>query len=133
MKKNVMKVLAAVLACVLLVGCGVTNLEAVMNSSAGKAEVEKVRTELLEQFGDVYSDYALECTENDLVYKYYYTADYDADMLAQIKEALAADTSWSSTIAGVKDEIEASSKIRPTSVTFAYYSADGEEVFSVTE
>ncbi|MBO4808222.1 MAG: DUF4854 domain-containing protein [Lachnospiraceae bacterium] len=133
MKKNVMKVVAAALICVFLVGCGVSNLEAVMNSAAGKAEVEKVRTELLEQFGDVYSDYALECTENDLVYKYYYTADYDAEMLAQIKEALAADTSWSSTIAGVKDEIEKSSKIRPTSVTFAYYSASGEEVFSVTE
>jgi len=133
MKKNILKVVAAVLACMMLVGCGASNLETIMNTSAAKAEIDQVREDLLSQYGEVYSDYSLEVKENDLIYNYYYTADYDADMLASIKEALEADTSWSSTIEGVKDEIEQSSKIRPTSVTFAYYSADGEEVFKVTE
>ena len=133
MKKNILKVVAAVLACMMLIGCGTTNLETIMNTSAAKAEIDKVREDLLAQYGEVYSDYSLEVKENDLIYNYYYTADYDADMLASIKEALEADASWSDTIEGVKNEIEQSSKIRPNSVTFAYYSADGEEVFKVTE
>jgi len=133
MKKNLFKIVAAVLMCVCLIGCGTSTLEAIMNTDAAKQEIETVKDQLLEQYGDVYSDYNMEVTENDLVYNYYYTADYDAETLEQVKEALAADTTWSDTIASVKDEIESTSKIRPTSVTFAYYSADGEEVFKVTE
>ena len=32
-----------------------------------------------------------------------------------------------------KTEIEKSAKIRPESITFAYYTADGTEIYSVTE
>ena len=54
-------------------------------------------------------------------------------MLESVKKVLEADTSWSDTVNSVKDEIEQTSLIRPDTVTFAYYSSDGREIFRVTE
>ena len=135
MKKNVMKVLAAVLVCAFLVGCGTANLEKIMNSAEGQKMIADQKDQIVNgsAFGGVYSDFDIETVENALTYKYYYSADFDADQIESIKAELPDSADWSTTIAGVKDEIENSSKIRPTSVTFAYYTADGEEIFTVTE
>ena len=50
-----------------------------------------------------------------------------------IKEAFEAEDSWSETIESIKDEIEINSKIRPEKVTFVYYSADGNEIYKITQ
>lgn len=47
-------------------------------------------------------------------------------------DTLEADDSWSETIITIKDEIEQSCAIRPDSVTFVYYTADGQELFTIT-
>lgn len=134
MKKNVLKVIATLLVCALLTGCGVVTLETIMTVGDAKTELENQREEFMAQFGDVYCDYDMIVTNNDIVYKYFYVADFTDEDLDQIGAALAEDTSWSDTINTVKDDIESSAKIRPDSITFAYYNSDGsKEVFSITE
>lgn len=134
MKKSLLRVAAVVLACMMLVGCGsLVTLETILNTDSAKQELEGTREQVLSQFEGVYSDYSFAVEGNNLTYNYYYSEDFDDEALDQVKEALEA-TEWSDTINSVKDEIEASAKIRPETVTFAYFNADGSrEVFKVTE
>ncbi len=50
-----------------------------------------------------------------------------------IKKALESDDSWAETIENVKDDIEQTSKIRPDTVTFIYFSFDGSEIYKITQ
>ena len=47
MKKNVMKVLAAVLVCAFLVGCGTANLEKIMNSAEGQKMIADQKDQIV--------------------------------------------------------------------------------------
>ena len=49
------------------------------------------------------------------------------------KKALEDEKNWSDTINSIKDEIEQTSSIRPSSVTFIYYTSDKKELFKVRE
>ncbi|MBR3635315.1 MAG: hypothetical protein IKN47_03885 [Lachnospiraceae bacterium] len=104
-----------------------------MTTENAVKEVADVRDKLLSEQGDVYSDYEVVVSGNDIIYKYYYISDYSDEMLESVKEALETDSTWSDTVKGIKDEIEQTSLIRPDTVTFAYYSFDGREIFKVTE
>ena len=109
------------------------NLEKLMSSQMAKEEITNTTKEFLEATGDVYSDYDIEISGNDLIYSYYFVDDFDDEKLGYIKEAFEAEDSWSETIESIKDEIELNSKIRPEKVTFAYYSADGNEIYKITQ
>ena len=104
-----------------------------MSTDSAQKEIKDVRSKLLTEHGDVYGDYEVKVSQNDIVYEYYYIPDYTDEMLESVKKVLEADTSWSDTVNSVKDEIEQTSLIRPDTVTFAYYSSDGREIFRVTE
>ena len=134
MKSFVLKTIAISLACIMLTSCGSKKtLESVMTTESAVKEVADVRDKLLSEQGDVYSDYEVVVSGNDIIYKYYYISDYSDEMLEIVKEALETDSTWSDTVKGIKDEIEQTSLIRPDTVTFAYYSFDGREIFKVTE
>lgn len=133
MKKLVSRILLPLMACLMLVACGApSSLEEILTSDAAVAETEKAKEDLLSQYSDTYSDYAMEVSGNNLTYKYYYVEELSASA-DDLKAALEAESSWSDLITQTKDEIEKTSKIRPESVTFAYYTADGTEIFSITE
>ncbi|SDA38219.1 hypothetical protein SAMN02910275_00077 [Butyrivibrio sp. INlla18] len=133
MKKFVSRILLPLMACLMLVACGApSSLEEILTSDAAVAETEKAKEDLLSQYSDTYSDYAMEVTGNNLTYKYYYVEELSASA-DDLKAALEAESSWSDLINQTKDEIEKTAKIRPETVTFAYYTADGTEIFSVTE
>ncbi|MBR5355937.1 MAG: hypothetical protein IK121_03345 [Lachnospiraceae bacterium] len=134
MKKTILKALTAVALVLSLTACGAPKtLEGLMTADVIQKETENVKQELLTSYGDVYSDYAMEVKENSIVYKYYYTADYTGDMVEALKTSLKDSVDWSANVNNVKDEIEKASKIRPDSISFIYYTADGEEVFNYTE
>ena len=57
---------------------------------------------------------------------------YPNQSTAELK-TLREDSTWPDTIGSVKDDIEQASSIRPATITFAYYSSEGGEVFKVTE
>ena len=134
MKSIFLKTMAVLLACIFITACGShKTLESVMSTDSAQKEIEDVRSKLLTEYGDVYGDYEVKVSQNDIVYEYYYIPDYTDEMLESVKKVLEADTSWSDTVNSVKDEIEQTSLIRPDTVTFAYYSSDGREIFRVTE
>jgi hypothetical protein len=109
------------------------NLEKLMSSAMAKKEFEKVKTEFLLDNGEVYSDYKMEISGNELIYSYYFVKEYDREKLDVIKKALESDDSWAETIENVKDDIEQTSKIRPDTVTFIYFSFDGSEIYKITQ
>ena len=132
MKKLVSRILLPLMACLMLVACGTpSSLEEILTSEAAVAETEKAKEDLLAQYSDTYSDYAMEVSGNNLTYKYYYVAEY-SDSAEDLKAALEG-TDWADLINQTKDSIEKETKIRPETVTFAYYTAEGTEIFSVTE
>jgi len=134
MKKTILKALTAVALVLSLTACGAPKtLETLMTAEAIQTETENVKKELLSSYGDVYSDYAMEVKENSIIYKYYYTADYTGEMVEALKASLKDSVDWSSSVNDVKNEIESSAKIRPESISFIYYTADGEEIFNYTE
>ena len=102
-----------------------------MSGDVAQNELSSTRSNILLLNGEAYSDYSVEISGNKLTYKYYFN-QYSDEELSYIKEALEADDSWSETIITIKDEIEQSCAIRPDSVTFVYYTADGQELFTIT-
>ena len=132
MKKLVSRILLPLMACLMLVACGTpSSLEEILTTEAAMQETEKVKEQLVTEYDGVYSDYKMEVTGNNIVYKYYYSEEY-SEYAEDLKAALAEED-WSATIENSKAEIEKSAKIRPESITFAYYTADGTEIYSVTE
>ena len=132
MKKFATKVLALVMVCVCLASCGAVTLESMFNSKAGQQQIESMKSSVMNGFEDVYKDFEVKAEGNDLIYNYYFTEDYDA-MKDQLKSSLPDSMNWENEISKLKDEIEKSSKIRPESVTYAYFTSTGEEIFSVTK
>ena len=116
----------------ILLACGKPDtLEEVMSGDVAQNELSSTRSNILLLNGEAYSDYSVEISGNKLTYKYYFN-QYSDEELSYIKEALEADDSQSETIITIKDEIEQSCAIRPDSVTFVYYTADGQELFTIT-
>ena len=134
MKSSILKSLTFIFVCIFITACGSQKtLESVMSTDSALTKIDDVRIRLLNEHGDVYCDYKVKVSGNDIVYEYYYIPDYTDEMLDSVKNVLETDTTWSETVNSVKDEIEQTSLIRPDSVTFAYYSSDGREIFKVTE
>ncbi len=132
MKKFATKVLALVMVCVCLASCGAVTLESMFNSKAGQQQIESMKSSVMNGFEDVYKDFEVKAEGNNLIYNYYFTSDYDA-MKDQLKSSLPDSMNWENEISKLKDEIEKTSKIRPESVTYAYFTSTGEEIFSVTK
>ena len=112
MKKFATKVLALVMVCVCLASCGAVTLESMFNSKAGQQQIESMKSSVMNGFEDVYKDF---------------------EVKDQLKSSLPDSMNWENEISKLKDEIEKSSKIRPESVTYAYFTSTGEEIFSVTK
>lgn len=126
-------ILTAVLLCFFMTACGKEDtLEKLMSSDSARDKISGVRESILSQNSDIYSDYSMTVSGNDITYNYYYLPEFSDETLDKIQDSLK-ETDWSSTINSVKDEIEQTSSIRPASVTFAYYSADKKELFSIKE
>ncbi len=132
MKKFATKVLALVMVCVCLASCGAVTLESMFNSKAGQQQIESMKSSVMNGFEDVYKDFEVKAEGNNLIYNYYFTSDYGA-MKDQLKSSLPDSMNWENEISKLKDEIEKTSKIRPESVTYAYFTSTGEEIFSVTK
>ncbi len=133
MKKFSAKVLVLVMATVLFCSCGkVLTLETVFNSAAGQKQIEETKASMMESFAGYYSDFDMYAEGNNLIYKYYFAPEMD-EMADTLKETLPTSADWESEIEKVKDDVESSSKIRPESITYAYYTSEGEEIFSVTK
>jgi hypothetical protein len=104
-----------------------------MSTESAKDKAQEVKNSILSQNRDIYSDYSMEISSNDVVYKYFYKADFSDEDIQKIKKALEDEKNWSDTINSIKDEIEQTSSIRPSSVTFIYYTSDKKELFKVRE
>ena len=133
-RSNFIRSIAVFLFCMLICACGAPKtLEALMSSEEAKAQVQAVKDSILSQNCEIYGDYDMEISSNDVVYKYYYLDDLSDENIEKIKKALEDETTWSDSIKDIKDEIEQTSSIRPSSVTFIYYTSDGKELFKVKE
>ena len=118
----------------MLLSCGNPDtLEKIMSTDRAKEQIMEVRNEVLSQNGEIYGDYSIEVKGNEIIYKYYFIPGLTDEELATVEETLREDSTWSDTIGSVKDDIEQASSIRPATITFAYYSSEGGEVFKVTE
>lgn len=133
MKRTLIRMLAVVLACVSLTACGTKTIESIMSSKAAQTQLDAAKEQIMSQFSDYYSDYDIEFSGNDIIYKYYYSSSFDKDTLELVTKSLESDSSWSSTISSTKDEMAKSTGITPDSVTFAYYDSEGNELFKITE
>ena len=133
-RSNLIRITALFILCVLISACGAPKtLEALMSTEEAKAKTQEVRDSILSQNCEIYGDYSMEVSSNDIVYKYYYLSDLSDENIEKIKKALEDETTWSETINNIKDEIEQTSSIRPSSVTFIYYTSDEKELFKVKE
>lgn len=133
MKRTLIKVLALVIAVVSLTACGSRTIESIMSSKAAQTQLQETKDQIMAAYSDYYSDYDIEFSGNDIIYKYYYSSEFDEDTLSMVTATLESDDSWSSTIASTKEEMAKSTGITPDSITFAYYDANGNELFKVTE
>ncbi len=133
MKRTLIKVMAIALALVSLTACKTRTIESIMSSKAAQTQLDQVKEQIMSTYADYYSDYDIEFSGNDIVYKYYYSSEFDEDTLSMVTATLESDDSWSSTIASTKDEMAKSTGITPDSITFVYYDANGNELFKVTE
>jgi len=133
MKRTLIKVLAVALALVSLSACGARTIESIMSTKAAQTQLEATKEQVMAAYSEYYSDYDIEFSENDIIYKYYYSSSFDEDTLSMVAATLESDDSWSSTIASTKSEMAKTTGITPTSITFVYYDANGNELFKVTE
>lgn len=133
MKRTLIKVLAVALALVSLSACGARTIESIMSTKAAQTQLEAAKEQIMSSYSDYYSDYDIEFSGNDIVYKYYYSSEFDEDTLSMVAATLESDDSWSSTIASTKSEMAKTTGITPTSITYVYYDANGNELFKVTE
>ncbi|MCR5116619.1 MAG: DUF4854 domain-containing protein [Lachnospiraceae bacterium] len=133
MKRTLIKVLAVALALVSLSACGARTIESIMSTKAAQTQLETAKEQIMSAYSDYYSDYDIEFSGNDIVYKYYYSSEFDEDTLSMVAATLESDDSWSSTIASTKSEMAKTTGITPTSITYVYYDANGNELFKVTE
>ena len=133
MKRTIIKVMAIALALVSLTACGTRTIESIISSTSAQTQLDQVKEQIMSTYADYYSDYDIEFSGNDIVYKYYYSSEFDEDTLSMVTATLESDDSWSSTIASTKDEMAKSTGITPDSITFVYYDANGNELFKVTE
>ena len=133
MKRTLIKVLALVIAVVSLTACGSRTIESSMSSKAAQTQLQETKDQIMAAYSDYYSDYDIEFSGNNIIYKYYYSSEFDEDTLSMVTATLESDDSWSSTIASTKEEMAKSTGITPDSITFAYYDANGNELFKVTE
>ena len=133
-RSNLIRSVAVFFFCVLISACGAPKtLETLMSTESAGDKALEVKNSILSQNCEIYSDYAMEISSNDVVYKYFYTADFSDEDIEKIKKALEDETNWPDTITNIKDEIEQTSSIRPSSVTFIYYTSDKKELFKVRE
>ena len=133
MKRTLIKVLAVALALVSLSACGARTIESIMSTKAAQTQLEATKEQVMAAYSEYYSDYDIEFSEKDIIYKYYYSSSFDEDTLSMVAATLESDDSWSSTIASTKSEMAKTTGITPTSITFVYYDANGNELFKVTE
>ena len=133
-RSNLIRSAAVFFFCILISACGAhKTLESLMSTESAKDKAQEVKNSILSQNSEIYGDYSMEVSSNDVVYKYFYRADFSDEDIQKIKKALEDEKNWSDTINSIKDEIEQTSSIRPSSVTFIYYTSDKKELFKVRE
>jgi hypothetical protein len=131
-KKQVVSVLLAVVACLALAGCAAKTIESFYGKPANKQQIDSMMEQMLSIYSAYYSDIDYEIHGNDITYKYYYSESVSASGVDALKKGLATQD-FSSMIKSTKDDIEKEAGIRPTSITFAYYTSSGTPVYSITE
>lgn len=131
-RKQVVSILLAVVAVMALAGCAAKTLESFYGKPANKQQIDKMMDDMLSIYSAYYSDVDYEIHGNDITYKYYYSASVSQTGVDSLKKGLAAQD-FSSMAKSTKDDIEKEAGIRPTSVTFTYYTDNGTEIYSYTE
>ena len=131
-RKQVVGILLAVVACFALAGCAASTLESFYGKPANKKQIDEMMDQMLSIYSAYYSDVDYEIHGNDIIYKYYYSASVSQTGVDALKKGLETQD-FSSMVKSTKDDIEKEAGIRPTSVTFAYYTDKGTEIYSYKE
>ena len=131
-RKQVVGILLAVVACFALAGCAASTLESFYGKPANKKQIDEMMDQMLSIYSAYYSDVDYEIHGNDIIYKYYYSSSVSASGVDSLKKGLASQD-FSSMVKSTKDDIEKEAGIRPSSVTFTYYTDKGSEIYSYKE
>lgn len=131
-KKQVVSVLLAVVACLALAGCAAKTLESYYGKPVNKQSIDKQLDQMLQIYSAYYSNVTYELHGNDITYNYYYSDSVSMSDVSSLKKALEGEN-FSGMVKQTKDDIEKEAGIRPSTVTFAYYTSTGTPIYSYTE
>lgn len=110
-----------------LMACGADTLESVFNNSAVKKQMQQEIDSVKGMFDGVYSDISINVEGNNIIYKYVFDESFDTS-LVQVDEA-----GLKNAVDSIKDGIEKELKIRPETVKYIYYDANGNVVSEVSK
>ena len=93
------------------------------------SQIEKMEESLLSKndIPNEFSEIKIEVKENHITYKYYYGIYIDDLTVLQMKSTLL-NNDFDGQIKTYKDEVEKKFKIRPSLVTFEFYTIDGRKI-----